>query len=650
MILSERRARPRPDHTGIMRARGRPRAGNAARRRAAARRRHPRRRDRPANRPDLLSVYGVAREVAALYAASWHGRRAPSPSAPATRRSTFAIEDLERLPALHRARCSRTSRSAPRRRGCKARLTRRHAADLERRRRHELRHARAREPAACLRLREARGRARSSSAARARASSCARSTASTAARRRRPRDRRRRARRSRSPGSWAARRREVGRADDERPARGRELRADRRSSAPPSGCASAPRRSNRWEKGVDPYLAGPAARARDRLIVELAGARWIGDADVQGELPERPVVRSASGARRRGARPRDAAPDQHAHPRAAGLRARRAEGDVVPTWRARDVTREVDVVEEVAPLPPRRHALHPARAARDVRHATREQRCAAGVEDVLVGAGLRRDLHAEPRRRGRRTRSALRSCPSRSGRASGAADDAASRASSRPRGTTSTPGTSGHRALRDRARLSAVRRRAARERSAWRDRRGRLLHARRASSRRSTRRSRPEPRFERAEDPLLHPGKTARVDAGVVGELRPACSRATGARSSSTSRRSSSMVARAGPTYEDVITLSGRPPGPRRSSCPSRSRPAISSRRRARLRARSCARCGSSTSTTATRSARAASRSPSRSAFQSPERTLSDEDAGKLRKRIVDALAERFGAELRASQ
>jgi phenylalanyl-tRNA synthetase beta chain len=35
-------------------------------------------------------------------------------------------------------------------------------------------------------------------------------------------------------------------------------------------------------------------------------------------------------------------------------------------------------------------------------------------------------------------------------------------------------------------------------------------------------------------------------------------------------------------------------------------------------------------------------------AFQSPERTLSDEDAARLRERIVAALAERFGAELRA--
>jgi phenylalanyl-tRNA synthetase beta chain len=34
--------------------------------------------------------------------------------------------------------------------------------------------------------------------------------------------------------------------------------------------------------------------------------------------------------------------------------------------------------------------------------------------------------------------------------------------------------------------------------------------------------------------------------------------------------------------------------------------------------------------------------------FQSPERTLTDEDAARLRRLVVDALAERFGAELRA--
>jgi phenylalanyl-tRNA synthetase beta chain len=34
--------------------------------------------------------------------------------------------------------------------------------------------------------------------------------------------------------------------------------------------------------------------------------------------------------------------------------------------------------------------------------------------------------------------------------------------------------------------------------------------------------------------------------------------------------------------------------------------------------------------------------------FQSPERTLSDEDAAEIRARIVAAVAQRFGGELRA--
>ncbi len=48
--------------------------------------------------------------------------------------------------------------------------------------------------------------------------------------------------------------------------------------------------SNRWEKGVDPYLAEPAAKLASRLIVDFAGARMTGSTDVQGTLPERPVV------------------------------------------------------------------------------------------------------------------------------------------------------------------------------------------------------------------------------------------------------------------------------------------------------------------------------------------------------------------------
>jgi phenylalanyl-tRNA synthetase beta chain len=43
--------------------------------------------------------------------------------------------------------------------------------------------------------------------------------------------------------------------------------------------------SNRWEKGVDPYLAEPAAILASRMLVDLAGARLTGHADVHAGCP-----------------------------------------------------------------------------------------------------------------------------------------------------------------------------------------------------------------------------------------------------------------------------------------------------------------------------------------------------------------------------
>ena len=54
--------------------------------------------------------------------------------------------------------------------------------------------------------------------------------------------------------------------------------------------------SNRWEKGVDPYLAEQAAKLATELIVETAGAQWVGHVDVKGDLPERPVISYRPGA------------------------------------------------------------------------------------------------------------------------------------------------------------------------------------------------------------------------------------------------------------------------------------------------------------------------------------------------------------------
>ncbi len=144
--------------------------------------------------------------------------------------------------------------------------------------------------------------------------------------------------------------------------------------------------SNRWEKGVDPYLAGPAATLATQLLVELAGARWPGAADVQGELPQ-PSVIPLRPERTNEVLGLDVAPErQEEILRRVGFEREKA-GFRVPTWRARDVTREIDLIEEVArfqlsEIPftlPRREAMFG--------RLTRWQRLRRVVEDVLVGCG-----------------------------------------------------------------------------------------------------------------------------------------------------------------------------------------------------------------------------------------------------------------------
>jgi phenylalanyl-tRNA synthetase beta chain len=142
--------------------------------------------------------------------------------------------------------------------------------------------------------------------------------------------------------------------------------------------------SNRWEKGVDPYLAPQAAAFATELIVELSEARWVGSVDVKGELPEPAAVPF---------RPERAS-------QLIGLEIDPAQerktleklgftfenGSVrVPTWRARDVTREADVVEEVARFHLNEVPFTTARGEFGL--LTREQRLRRVVEDVLAGCG-----------------------------------------------------------------------------------------------------------------------------------------------------------------------------------------------------------------------------------------------------------------------
>ncbi len=144
--------------------------------------------------------------------------------------------------------------------------------------------------------------------------------------------------------------------------------------------------SNRWEKGVDPYVAGQAATYATQLLVELSGARWTGAEDVQAELPKPAVIRLRPERASELIGLEVAAEEQSEILGRLGFKELKS-GFRVPTWRARDVTREVDLIEEVArfklaDIPftlPRREAMF-GRLSRD-------QRLRRQVEDVLVGAG-----------------------------------------------------------------------------------------------------------------------------------------------------------------------------------------------------------------------------------------------------------------------
>jgi phenylalanyl-tRNA synthetase beta chain len=145
--------------------------------------------------------------------------------------------------------------------------------------------------------------------------------------------------------------------------------------------------SNKWEKGVDPYAAEPAAALASRLLVDVAGAELVGSVDVNDGLPERPRVtlRPARASRLIGL---DVTEDeQRSILDRLEFDVDRAWGVTVPTFRARDVTREVDVIEEVA-----RVVLDRVPSTMPLRrfvagHLTKEQRFRRALEDVLVGAG-----------------------------------------------------------------------------------------------------------------------------------------------------------------------------------------------------------------------------------------------------------------------
>jgi phenylalanyl-tRNA synthetase beta chain len=402
--------------------------------------------------------------------------------------------------------------------------------------------------------------------------------------------------------------------------------------------------SNRWEKGVDPYLAEHAARLATELLVELADARWTGEIDVRGELPEPTQIRFRPD-RADALLGLEIPPDDQ---RETLMRLGFAVSDTfevtVPSWRARDVTREVDLVEEVGrfrldEIPftlPKRRAMFG--------RLSEQQRLRRLVEDVLVGAGLSEaytsSLVAEDL-----DLDAIR-LPERL-----SAEQAVLR-------TTLLPSL-----------IDAVRRNL----DAGNEEIGLFELARVYLPRSEPRPREPwhvaavvdggferakgmvevlyaalrlKPRFGRGEHPLLHPGKTARLAAGVVGELRPdRLEGAWGAFELDLSGLLEQVPGRL--VYEDVITypavlqdLAFTVPeevtagelidAAREAAGPELRELEVFDVYRGR-------QVGPSKKSIAFRAA-----------FQSPERTLSDEDAGRLRGRIVSALSDRFGAELRA--
>jgi phenylalanyl-tRNA synthetase beta chain len=399
--------------------------------------------------------------------------------------------------------------------------------------------------------------------------------------------------------------------------------------------------STRWEKGVDPHLAPQAAALATELLVELAGARRTGEADVHEALPERPVVRFRPEWASELAGLEIAADEQRE--RLARLGFELADGEArVPTWRARDVRRDVDLVEEVArfrlaDVPftlPRRSAMFG--------RLTKEQRLRRVVEDVLVGLGFSEAYTASLVAAAGSDELALpeplsaEQAALRTSIVEGLVDAARRNADAGNEhvalfelARVYLP--SGEELPEERWRLAGV------TEGGFFRAKGAVeavfaaLHL--------------EPVFLRGGDPRLHPGKAASVAGGWVGELHPALlPGGWGAWELDLAELFDRVPERV--EYEDVVSypalrqdlafvvdedvLAGDLIAAARETAPElreaqvfdvyRGDPVPTGRKSIALRV----------------------------AFQASDRTLSDEDAQGIRERIVAALAERFAAELRA--
>ena len=401
--------------------------------------------------------------------------------------------------------------------------------------------------------------------------------------------------------------------------------------------------SNRWEKGVDPHLAGPAATWATELIVALAGARWVGASDVHAELPERPVIRFRPAAANALVGLEVAEADQHELLARLGFEPRGGEV-VTPTWRARDVTREVDVTEEIArfelddvpfTLPARRHMTG---------RLTREQRVQRRLEDVLAGLGLSEvytpSLVGEDAD-GRALRlhepisielAVLRTSllPSLVEAARHNVDLGNERVGLWEVARVYLP--TGEGLPEERIRVAGVL-----EGDFFRAKG--VVEALHAALK-------IEAGYDRAEHPLLHPGKAARTASGVVGELHPRVLEGRWG-AFELDLETLAEAARDPVPYRDVVGYpavkqdlafvvdGGLPAGELVAAVREAGGEDVRDVRVFDVYVGEQAGEGKKSVALHV-------------AFQSPERTLSDEDAAALRERIVAALAKRYGAVLRA--
>ncbi|CAN5154368.1 phenylalanine--tRNA ligase subunit beta [soil metagenome] len=402
--------------------------------------------------------------------------------------------------------------------------------------------------------------------------------------------------------------------------------------------------SNRWEKGVDPYLAEHAAALATELIVDLAEARWVGHMDAKADLGERPVVRY---------RPERASAFIGLHVPAdeqddilTRLGNERRDGEyVVPTWRARDLTREVDLIEEVArfrladvpfTLPARREMEGRLGRAQRVRRRVEDTLTALGFSEVYTPSLVEQDTHADALRLQEPITvelAVLRTelLPSLVEAARRNAEVGNERVALFEIARVYLP-LRGTELPEEQVRVAGIAEGDFFAAKGVVETLLRALHA--------------EASWSRASHELLHPGKAAQIEAGSVGELHPA--QLDGMWGVfELDLDALAEAAREPVPYEDVITY-----------------PAVHQDVAVAV--------GEDIEAHAlVETARAAAGPTLRDArvfdvyrgeqvgegrksvaihlvFQSPERTLTDEEAAELRARIVAALAERFGAELRA--